>query len=251
MHRSEAKRSIFSLRKRLRKLKRFLTAEIWITDGDTRRRRYQSYPEYLAHQKSKLSQIRNLDRKRRILMDALRKRLSAVTWIKSGMSVLCLGARQGGECEVFIEMGTFAVGIDLNPGVENRHVMAGDFHQLQFADASIDCVFTNCLEHAFEVSTVIDEVRRVLKPGGLFIAEIVLGSRDERGRDPGEHDSVWWDHSESVIDKIKQGGFSEIQRQEFGKPWAGIQVVCSSLITMKASAARDLIAVDGFAPLGA
>lgn len=101
------KGSIVSLGKRLGQLKRFLTSEAWVTEGGTRRRRYQSYTEYLDHQRSKLSQIGNLERRRQRLMDGLRERFSSATWITRGMSVLCLGARQGGECEVFIEMGVF------------------------------------------------------------------------------------------------------------------------------------------------
>lgn len=206
-------------------LSRFFKKDRWIVEGRTKRREYEAYEEYVRHQKSKLSQISNLERKSGILTVALRKRLGGIEGIGRGTSVLCLGARTGDECRVFIELGAFAVGIDLNPGTENRHVVIGDFHQIQFADASVDCVFTNCLEHAYEVERVIKEVHRVLRPGGIFIAEIVLGSEDQHGREPGEHDSIWWDRCETLIERIGKLGFTERSRRQFDKPWNGVQAV--------------------------
>jgi len=203
--------------------------EAWVAEGATKRRQYQSYDDYLEHQKSKLATIGNLERKRLTRVEPLRERLAAIPEIRRGMSILCLGARQGGECEVLIELGAFAVGIDVNPGAENRYVMTGDFHQLQFADASIDGAFTNCLEHAYDIGRVVGEIKRLLKPGGVFIAEIVFGSKDELGRDPGDHDCLWWDYVETPIEHIKQGGFKEIRRASFMKPFRGVEVVLESL----------------------
>jgi SAM-dependent methyltransferase len=209
-------------------LQKFRRKDTWAAEGNLRKRQYASYDAYLEHQKSKLSQIGNPERKRLSRVVPLRERFAAVPEIKRGMSVLCLGARHGGECEVLVELGAFAVGIDLNPGSGNPHVMTGDVHNIQFADDSIDCVFTNCLEHALEISRVIDEIKRVLKPGGLFICEIVLGSKDEQGRDPGKHDVIWWDHADTVVDRIVQAGFRETRRTNFSKPFRGVQFICSA-----------------------
>ena len=43
------------------------------------------------------------------------------------------------EVRAFLDHGAFAVGIDLNPGRDNRYVMVGDFHQLQFARRDRRC----------------------------------------------------------------------------------------------------------------
>ena len=48
-------------------------------------------------------------------------------------TVLCLAARIGTEVKAFLDLGCFAIGIDLNPGTDNRYVVHGDFHDLQFA----------------------------------------------------------------------------------------------------------------------
>ena len=55
-----------------------------------------------------------------------------------GCSVLCLGARLGGEVRAFTAMGALSIGIDLNPGPNNAYVLPGDFHHLQFAQSVFD-----------------------------------------------------------------------------------------------------------------
>jgi ubiquinone/menaquinone biosynthesis C-methylase UbiE len=52
---------------------------------------------------------------------------------------------------------------------------SGDFHCLQFPTASTDVVFTNSLDHAFDIKQVAIEVKRVLKPGGRLVLEIGRG----------------------------------------------------------------------------
>jgi len=130
--------------------------ERWDDAGDFRSRRYPDYETYLEHQKTKFSALRSssIERHDRRFFPALVARLSGLPIEIRGRSVLCLAARQGTEVRAFIEQGAFAVGIDLNPGPMNRHVMVGDFHDLQFADGSIDLVFTNSLD------------RRFIRPGG-------------------------------------------------------------------------------------
>jgi len=49
----------------------------------------------------------------------------------------------------------------------------GDAHNIPFMDDTFDAVFANAvLEHVDDPRKVVDEMRRVLKPGGLFYAEI-------------------------------------------------------------------------------
>jgi SAM-dependent methyltransferase len=193
----------------------------WEKSGGLERRAYTSYELYAEHQKAKLSK-RNLTNYDPRFIDALQPRLAALD-LKPASAVLCLAARSGAECKAFIALGHFAIGIDLNPGPENRHVVVGDFHALQFADASVDVVYTNSLDHAFELPRIIAEVRRVLKPGGKFIAEIV--SPEQRG--PGDFEATWWSSVDVVIAEITKAGFSLTARSDFDKPWQGIQAVFS------------------------
>jgi ubiquinone/menaquinone biosynthesis C-methylase UbiE len=49
-------------------------------------------------------------------------------------------------------------------------VVTGDMHDLPFADGVFDCVASkHTLEHSLLPMVAIEETKRVLKPGGLFI----------------------------------------------------------------------------------
>jgi SAM-dependent methyltransferase len=73
------------------------------------------------------------------------------------------------------------VGIDLTPWHvraarlvawrrRNLHIDEGDFHHLPYADESFDLVFSvEAICHAADVYQVVEEVRRVLRPGGRFV----------------------------------------------------------------------------------
>lgn len=136
--------------------------------------KYKSYDDYVQHQRSKLS-IR-LDKIRRI--DSL-QRLEYTKYLTEldmfrGKNVLCLGARLGGEVQAFRSAGALAIGIDLEPGEGNQYVLTGDFHNIQFGNHLFDYVFTNVLDHAFDLGALRSEICRVLKPrGGVFLVDYV------------------------------------------------------------------------------
>jgi SAM-dependent methyltransferase len=188
-------------------------------------RHYRTYEEYVSHQKAKLVKISNLDTKWAVLKRALGARIAAVPELGTGTTVLCLGARLGAEVEFFIERGAFAIGIDLNPGPANRYVVSGDFHALQYADASVDIVYTNSLDHVFDLKKVLSEVKRVLKPDGVFIADIVAGIDDEGGRTPGAFGATWWTKADDVIGQLTKLNFRLRSRAPFTEPWNGVQAV--------------------------
>jgi SAM-dependent methyltransferase len=137
----------------------------------------------------------------------------------SGLKVLCLGARLGTEVKAFHDLGCFAVGIDLNPGLNSRHVLNGDFHALQFPSGSVDLVFTNSLDHAFDAERVLAEVRRVLVPGGVLLLDVVRGEAE--GIQPDAYTSLWWSDVETVVDLVRDSGFHLVARQPFTIPWPG------------------------------
>jgi SAM-dependent methyltransferase len=214
-----------------RKIKDLMTAKpTWkVTLGGLQSRHYESYEQYLEHQKSKLGKIKSIEKKSSALKTGLKQRLPLVAAVQPGSSVLCLAARSGAECEAFLELGLFAIGIDLNPGPHNKLVLPGDFHAIQFASRSVDIVYTNSLDHSFDLPRVIAEVVRVLKPGGTFICEIVLGAEDENGEPPGDFEASWWNRADDVVEIISLNGLSLQSRSRFDLPWQGVQFVFLSL----------------------
>jgi SAM-dependent methyltransferase len=188
-------------------------------------RSYSEYKHYLSHQALKLDahRDRSIRRHDARFHAALSERLAALPGSFDGQRVLCLAARQGTEVRAFICQGAFAVGIDLNPGRDNRYVMVGDFHDLQFADDSVDVVFTNSLDHVFDLDRVLGEVHRVLANSGTLICEAGLGR--EKGAAPGFYESLSWATVDDLLNRIQAGGFALDQRSAFAVPWPGEQLV--------------------------
>ncbi|MGV0516193.1 glycosyltransferase [Mycobacterium kansasii] len=124
-------------------------------------------------------------------------------WIRRSDTVLDLGCGYG----EFLNQVSAArrIGVDLNPdsagmlepGVEFHHGSADDLSFLD--DDSVDVVFTsNLLEHLpskVEVERTIAEARRVLKPGGHFIA---MGPNI---RFVGGDYWDFWDHTVPISDR--------------------------------------------------
>jgi len=196
---------------------------------DLARKKYKSYSEYLKHQKSKLATIKEkwlpeYDIKYRV---ALRKRLEKAKIVKPKMSVLCLAARIGTEVKSFLDLGCFAVGLDINPGKNNKYVVYGDFHDIQFVDNSVDVIFTNSLDHVFDFDRFIKEIKRVLKPGGFLILEIFKGRQE--GMISGYYESVAWDKINDVLDIFTKSGFKVVAESDFTFPWKGGRHVSLSL----------------------
>jgi SAM-dependent methyltransferase len=197
-----------------RKVERFADGSRWNHGGELARRRYASYDEYLDHQSSKLAGVADqlVRNQPRDLADFL-ERFETCAPLREAHTVLCLGARLGTEVKALRQLGYLAVGIDLNPGADNVYVMHGDFHDLAFPTGSFDAVYTNALDHAFDLARILAEVRRVLKPGGLLVVDLCFGS--EEGRLAGDFEALWWRDSQAMIDRLAAlGQFDTVEARE-------------------------------------
>jgi SAM-dependent methyltransferase len=216
-------RALDRLKRSLRKRALFRKfGERWDLHGSAfQKRSYNSYEAYLEHQKAKLEThaFGEYDTEFR---SALRERLSALDIDWQGRTVLCLGARIGTEVKAFLDLGAVASGIDLNPGPDNPYVVRGDFHDLQYAAASFDAVYTNSLDHAFDLDRIASEVLKVLKPDCLFVLEAVHGR--DRGINPGFFESFFWNNTDDLVARFKTAGFKVWHRAAFTQPWPGEQI---------------------------
>ena len=207
---------------------RFRIGGLWEqTESGFSRRVYPDYDTYIAHQKTKFDAARGkfVRRHDERFYDALTSRLADLPLDLKGRPVLCIAARQGTEVRAFIDRGAFAVGIDLNPGRENRYVMVGDFHALQFADGTVQVVYTNSLDHAFDLDRVLAEIHRVLADDGVLIAE--LNGGEDQASDAGFYESSSWSSIEDIRRRIEVHGFTVAHRSAFDVPWKGEQIAFS------------------------
>ena len=182
-----------------------------------------NYDEYLKHQAQSSALETNLGMlayyEERYQLE-LGFRLQSSGVLRPGMSVLCLAARLGAEVKAFISCGCFAVGLDLNPGEGNKYVLHGDFHQIQFANDSVDVIFTNAVDHVFNLGIFISEVVRVLKPDGLLIMELLKGRTD--GVVPMEYETLSWEMADDILTPFLAGQmepFDLILKTDLQWPW--------------------------------
>lgn len=196
-------------------------SKTWIPDktGEFKIRDYESYEAYTESQGEKLDRQRvKWEAKGGAWKKALSERLENLPFEIEGKNVLCLGARLGWEVEAFIENGGLAVGIDLNPGPDNKYVLVGDFHNLQYADCSIDIVFTNSLDHCLDINKVLYQIRRVLKWRGIFMLEAKIGTDERGGSDP--YDCFEYKSRQQLFDYVISQGFRPLHYYSFKQPKA-------------------------------
>ncbi|MBF0163677.1 MAG: class I SAM-dependent methyltransferase [Magnetococcales bacterium] len=175
------------------------------SSGGITTRDYADYDEYLTHQKTKWDEILKvkggLDRKvlagyRRTFF---RRFAPLCELLPPEATILCLGARQGTEVEVLRDIGFHdAWGIDLNPGPDNPFVKPGDFMHLQEADESLDLIYSNCVDHAFDLDAFFREHARALKPNGLALYDLSLGSPGASSMG-GPFEAVSWENEEVIF----------------------------------------------------
>jgi SAM-dependent methyltransferase len=101
-----------------------------------------------------------------------RRLLEALAYIDAKPTILIIG---GGEVGAGVDVLRAAAGVrtiafDVYRSEETSFI--ADAHAIPFADSSVDAVWIQAvLEHVIDPHTVVAEIWRVLKPGGLIYAE--------------------------------------------------------------------------------
>ena len=92
---------------------------------------------------------------------------------------LDLGAGSGGNTSLLTDAGYHAVALERHPVAaqvarsRGLAVLEGDGHRLPFADATFDLVLAcDVLEHLDDDLAAVQEVRRVLRPGGRLLLTV-------------------------------------------------------------------------------
>lgn len=182
-----------------------------------KQKHYESYEAYIDHQTRKIKEFPQEvammnNRIKEILADRYKDKYDF-----KGKTVLCLGARLGGEVAAFKQLGSLAIGLDIEPGWHNPHVLYGDFHRTNFPDEVFDFVYCNSVDHAFDLDTLFIEVRRLLKKKGIFLMETAV-------QVAGEFESI--DTSDiSDLTPILEKYFTLMSADDINNVWKGVLFV--------------------------
>ncbi len=196
-------------KKKLRQ-SQFSDSELWRREDDFARRAYASYEDYLAHQASKLDKVADrLRQNEEDVFQEFKERFESCAELSGARTVLCLAARLGTEVRALHALGYFAVGLDLNPGDDNPYVLKGDFHAIVFPPGSVDAIYCNSIDHVFDLAKMVTETRRVLCPGGVFLAEFEIGF--EEGYTPGDFEAMHWRSADVLVEQIQELGGFEVE----------------------------------------
>ncbi len=101
--------------------------------------------------------------------------MTVLPHLKSGSSILEIGAGAGWQAKMFAEKGFAVQAIDIEASSYRDTrvwpVIDYDGKTLPFPDAHFDAVYTShVLEHVPDLRGFFNEVRRVLRPNGIFVA---------------------------------------------------------------------------------
>jgi Methylase involved in ubiquinone/menaquinone biosynthesis len=90
--------------------------------------------------------------------------------LKAGMVMLDNGCGRGEYIDAFSKLGIVVCGADICNSKENITVLNMNIDKLPYADNTFDVVFSkSVIEHIEKTEFYMDEMKRVLKPGGQLI----------------------------------------------------------------------------------
>jgi SAM-dependent methyltransferase len=210
-------------------------------------RDYSSYDEYVSHQTQKYAEMLKikggftgseiLEYRQRFY----RRFRHLPPLLPPSAVVVCAGARQGTEVEVLRECGFVnAYGIDLNPGPDNPLVRKGDFMHMENPDGSVDLIYSNCLDHAYDLAGFFREHARVLKPDGYALYDFVPSGGT------GAFEAVEWE-SDDVLFGMLLRSFTTVVKLETEDHWKwvlvnGARKASQDTVTQLLREAKEIIA---------
>ena len=181
-------------------------------------KKYDTYDDYLEDQvaKANLREAKIRLKSERKYTDFIKDFSRYGGFIRPKDRIICLGARFGEEVRAFRDRGyPEAMGIDLF-GEEEGLVVKGDWNHMPFGDGTFDIVYTNSIDHSYNLETEIKEIKRVLKSDGKMIIALdcnhTAGTNTEKVlsklANPERYEAVLWNEDNDVIKPFIDNGFA-------------------------------------------
>lgn len=181
----------------------------------------KSYQNYLMHQKFKFDFYKKplddtFEDQTNYFFDNFK---NIKTKYKDKKYTLCLGARTGAEVNAFRKLNFFSIGIDINYPKNSPYVIFGDFHNLQFPNESFDIVYSNCIDHTYDLNKFVNEAKRVCKKDGLIIFDLQKGKQDGERDNFGNFEALGRTNTDIIIKKICENDLSVVSKENISKDY--------------------------------
>jgi len=115
--------------------------------------------------------------------------------------ILCIAARLGTEVHALRNLNYDAIGIDIFVTKNNKYVHYGEFEKIPYENKTFDAIYTNSVDHIFNIKKTVNEIDRVLKKGGYLLINLMKGV-DEGNDMAGTFESLVWKKRSDVLFKI-------------------------------------------------
>ena len=188
-------------------LKKSLKKFTFQKKGNFTSRVYDNYGDYIKHQQSKF--IINKRILSEVFDDKTEDFYKSFQKIDnfSKKNILCLASRDGAEVKAFRQLNANCIGIDLMYPENSKYVHYGDFHDIPYPDGVFDYVFTNSLDHSFDIQKIMSETGRVLKKEGVFLCDILLGEDEGYSDLAGDFEAFAWSKRDDLKKIIAEKHF--------------------------------------------
>lgn len=115
--------------------------------------------------------------------------------------ILCIAARLGTEVHALRNLNYDAIGIDIFVTKNNKYVHYGEFEKIPYENKIFDAIYTNSVDHIYNIEKTVNEIDRVLKTGGYLLINLMKGI-DEGFNMAGTFESLAWKKRSDILFKI-------------------------------------------------
>ena len=196
-------------------------SEVIVENGIKKRVYLGGFENYLTHQKKKFDLYKNtLNRDFENQVNYFYLLFKNIKLTNSNrIYSLCLGARTGAEVKAFRKLNFFSIGVDINYPKNSPYVVYGDFHKLDFPDNSFDIIYSNCIDHCFDLKVFLSESKRLCNEDGIILFHIQKGSEDGSRDNFGDFEALGWKDANLIIKQIENEGLKKLSQKSINKSY--------------------------------
>ena len=164
-------------------------------------RKFFSYKFYLFHQKLKtFFRFQKLKDSYDTHLKKFENEFKNIEYL-GVKKILCIAARLGTEVHALRNLNYDAIGIDIFVTKNNKYVHYGEFEKIPYENKTFDAIYTNSVDHIFNIKKTVNEIDRVLKKGGYLLINLMKGT-DEGYDMAGTFESLVWKKRSDILFKI-------------------------------------------------